>query len=94
MKQADTVLIGYPFLFDFTNREARANDLNIYREVTDEAGPAMTWAMFSIGYREIGDDTQQQETFRESYVPYVCEPFKVRRPTLYKLSYPFTSILL
>ncbi|XP_072019698.1 protein-glucosylgalactosylhydroxylysine glucosidase-like [Amphiura filiformis] len=77
VKQADAILLGYPFTFDFTNREARRNDLNIYRGVTDESAPGTTWAMFSIGYREIGDDDQQRETFEKSYKPYVCEPFKV-----------------
>ncbi len=77
-------------MFDYTNREARRNDLNIYRDVTDQSGPAMTWAMFSIGYRETGDEDQQRETFEQSYKPYVREPFKVG---LYKTFHAWYNII-
>ena len=79
VKQADVVLLGFPLMFQNTERDRRAreNDLNIYRDVTDPDGPAMTWAMFSIGYREVGDSRQHEEMFLQSYMPYVHEPFKV-----------------
>ena len=77
VKQADVVLLGFPFHYNYADPDTRANDLNIYREVTDPLGPAMTWGMFCIGYKEIGDETQQEEMFYESFRPYVREPFKV-----------------
>ena len=77
VKQADVVLLGFPFHYNYSNSETRANDLNIYRAVTDPLGPAMTWGMFCIGYKEIGDETQEAEMFYESFRPYVREPFKV-----------------
>ncbi|XP_072037392.1 protein-glucosylgalactosylhydroxylysine glucosidase-like [Amphiura filiformis] len=77
VKQADVVLLGFPFHYKYSDPQTRENDLNIYREVTDPLGPAMTWGMFCIGYKEIGDYTQQEQMFYESFRPYVREPFKV-----------------
>ncbi|XP_072036916.1 protein-glucosylgalactosylhydroxylysine glucosidase-like [Amphiura filiformis] len=77
VKQADVVLLGFPFNFKYENPQTRENDLNIYRDVTNLNGPAMTWGMFCIGYKDVGDDTQQEEMFYESFKPYVREPFKV-----------------
>lgn len=42
MKQADTVMLGYPLGFKMP-REVRKNDLEVYEPVTDPDGPAMTW---------------------------------------------------
>ena len=53
IKQADTVLAGYPLMLDM-DETTRENDLLMYESVTDPGGPAMTWGMFSIGYLELG----------------------------------------
>lgn len=42
MKQADTVMLGYPLGFKMP-LEVRKNDLEVYEPVTDPNGPAMTW---------------------------------------------------
>jgi len=44
IKQADTILLGYPLLFgtnSSTAAEVRKNDLDYYQTVTDQNGPAM-----------------------------------------------------
>uniref|UniRef100_A0A4W5NXS6 Glycoside hydrolase family 65 central catalytic domain-containing protein n=1 Tax=Hucho hucho TaxID=62062 RepID=A0A4W5NXS6_9TELE len=42
VKQADTVMLGYPLGLPMTP-EVRRNDLEFYEAVTDPGGPAMTW---------------------------------------------------
>lgn len=42
VKQADTVMLGYPLGFPMTP-EVRKNDLEVYEPLTDPNGPAMTW---------------------------------------------------
>jgi hypothetical protein len=55
VKQADTVLLGFPLEVDFNMTPAvRANDLIAYGgKNTDPGGPAMTWSAFAIGYVEL-----------------------------------------
>lgn len=55
---------------------SRYNDLHTYESVTDEDGPAMSWSMFSIGYREVGQPDKQQEMFLRNY-EFIKEPFRV-----------------
>lgn len=45
IKQADVILMGYPWEFQHENftAQTRANDLAVYGPVTDPGGPAMTW---------------------------------------------------
>ena len=56
VKQADTILLDYPLGFKDARSSAAltANDLNYYALHTDEQGPAMTWAMFAVGYVSLG----------------------------------------
>jgi trehalose/maltose hydrolase-like predicted phosphorylase len=75
VKQADVILLGYPLMFNMT-QEVRENDLVIYEPRTDPDGPAMTKAMFAIGWLELGNDRNASTSFRESYQN-VREPFKV-----------------
>ena len=44
IKQADTILLGFPFEFvhDTFNASTRAADLNAYIAVTDKGGPAVS----------------------------------------------------
>ena len=56
VKQADVILLGFPFEFKgprFTPA-TRAADLNYYASVTDPGSVAMTWGMFATGYIELG----------------------------------------
>ncbi|EDQ89749.1 uncharacterized protein MONBRDRAFT_16873 [Monosiga brevicollis MX1] len=74
VKQADTILIGYPLGYNMT-AAVRAADLNYYRERTDPHGPAMTWGMFSIGYRDVGLAAEADDFFQQSFEGNLVGPF-------------------
>ena len=74
IKQADTVLAGYPLMYNMKT-STRRNDLEKYESVTDPGGPAMTWGMFAVGYLELGDTDRAVELFQRSYQPYYHHPF-------------------
>lgn len=76
VKQADTILIGYPLQFPM-NESTRRNDLNFYVHATRKSGPAMTYSMFAINYLDIGDVTAANEMLDRSYKPYIRKPFNV-----------------
>jgi hypothetical protein len=56
VKQADTILLSFPMGFtdNHSSPNLTANDLNYYALHTDGGGPAMTWAMFAVGYVALG----------------------------------------
>ncbi|XP_062859596.1 protein-glucosylgalactosylhydroxylysine glucosidase [Trichomycterus rosablanca] len=60
VKQADTVLLGYPLGLPMSS-EVRRNDLEFYEAVTDPHGPAMTWSMFAVGWLELGKAEKAQQ---------------------------------
>jgi len=66
VKQADTVLLGYPILYTMPP-QVRRNDLEYYITVTDINGPAMTWGMFSLGFIELKDWAKAAQFFNQSY---------------------------
>lgn len=76
VKQADTILIGYPLLFPM-NESTRRNDLNFYVHATRKSGPAMTYSMFAINYLDIHDVSDANEMLDRSYKPYIRKPFNV-----------------
>jgi len=76
VKQADTILIGYPLLFPM-NESTRRNDLNFYVHATRKSGPAMTYSMFAINYLDINDVSDANEMLDRSYKPYIRKPFNV-----------------
>ena len=47
IKQADVVLLAFPLMWDMP-ADVRRNDLEIYEDITNPDGPAMTWGIFSI----------------------------------------------
>jgi len=66
VKQADTVLLGYPILYSMPP-QVRRSDLEYYIGVTDANGPAMTWGMFSLGFLELQDFDKAAQFFNQSY---------------------------
>lgn len=76
VKQADTILIGYPLMHAMKN-STRRNDLNFYLNVTRASGPAMTHSMFAINYLDIGDLSDANLMLDRCYKPYVNSPFNV-----------------
>ncbi|XP_049536826.1 protein-glucosylgalactosylhydroxylysine glucosidase-like isoform X2 [Anopheles darlingi] len=77
IKQADTVLLGYPLQYAGMRRSTRSNDLRVYESVTRVSGPAMTWAMHSINHLDLGELEQAAINFNRSYQPYIRGPFQV-----------------
>lgn len=73
IKQADTVLLGYPLMYPLPASTLR-NNLYIYGNMTREDGPGMTWAMHAIGHMDIGE-LPSDEMFYRSYDPYIRRPF-------------------
>jgi len=68
--------MGFPQLYDMP-ASTRRNDLLVYANVTREDGPAMTWAMHTIGFLELNDLEEAAEIFNKSYQLYLRQPFKV-----------------
>lgn len=76
VKQADTVLLGFPLLARNLTRTLRANDLLYYESRTDPNGPAMTYAMFAVGWLDVGNHTKAQQLFVRGYAN-VQAPFYI-----------------
>ncbi|XP_065358226.1 protein-glucosylgalactosylhydroxylysine glucosidase [Calliphora vicina] len=76
VKQADTILLGYPLQYPMQN-STHFNDLCMYENVTRHSGPAMTWSMFSINYLDVGLTTKAAAYFEMAYTNYVRPEFKV-----------------
>lgn len=76
VKQADTILLGYPLNYAFETSSTRKNDLDYYANRTDSSGPAMTWAMFSVGYLQLGDSDLAASYFVRGYAN-AQKPFSV-----------------
>ncbi|XP_055640447.1 protein-glucosylgalactosylhydroxylysine glucosidase-like [Toxorhynchites rutilus septentrionalis] len=77
IKQADTVLLGYPLQYQEMTTQTRSNDLRFYENVTRRTGPAMTWAMHSINHLDLEEIEDAVEKFNRSYQCYVRGTFKV-----------------
>ncbi|XP_034032237.1 protein-glucosylgalactosylhydroxylysine glucosidase isoform X2 [Thalassophryne amazonica] len=75
VKQADTVMLGYPLGLPMSP-EVRRNDLEVYEAVTDPLGPAMTWAMFAIGWLEHGEADKAQHLLQKCF-NHIQGPFQV-----------------
>ncbi|KAL7740347.1 hypothetical protein ACLKA6_018787 [Drosophila palustris] len=75
VKQADTILLGYPLQFDTSS--THLNDLHYYANVTRESGPAMTWSMFAANYLATEEDWRAHNYFARGYQSYVRPEFKV-----------------
>jgi len=74
IKQADTVLVGFPLMYNMS-QSTRANDLAQYGDVVRSSGPAMTWGMHAIGHIETENYKEAEHFFNKSYQPYIREPF-------------------
>eukprot|EP00040_Diaphanoeca_grandis_P037457 m.244109 g.244109 ORF g.244109 m.244109 type:complete len:778 (-) comp33822_c3_seq5:211-2544(-) len=76
VKQADTVMLSYPFGINMAT-ETLKNDLLWYEPNTDPGGPAMTWAVFAIGWFNTGEYDKAGSRFRRGFDPNVRPPFMV-----------------
>lgn len=62
--------------FYFVFLQVRLNDLAFYENRTDPSGPAMTHAMFAIGWLEAGKKQKAEKSFLKNYAN-IQGPFKV-----------------
>ncbi|XP_041778419.1 protein-glucosylgalactosylhydroxylysine glucosidase-like isoform X1 [Anopheles merus] len=76
IKQADVVLLGYPLEFPM-KQSTKANNLRLYSMVTRPDGPAMTWAIHTIGHLDLNELDHAAAMFRKSYKQYLRAPFHV-----------------
>uniref|UniRef100_A0A2M4ACX0 Protein-glucosylgalactosylhydroxylysine glucosidase n=1 Tax=Anopheles triannulatus TaxID=58253 RepID=A0A2M4ACX0_9DIPT len=76
IKQADVVLLGYPLEFPM-KVSTKANNLKLYSMVTRPDGPAMTWAIHTIGHLDLNQQQEAANMFRKSYQQYLRAPFHV-----------------
>lgn len=76
IKQADTVLAGYPLMFPM-KRSTRENDLKLYGNATRSSGPAMTFSIYAINYLDVNDEPKANNMLRKSFEPHVRRPFNV-----------------
>ena len=68
VKQADVVMLSYPFGAQMS-KDVLANDLSWYDLHTSPNGPAMTWAIFAIGWFNVGNFTKAKTHFLRGYTP-------------------------
>jgi trehalose/maltose hydrolase-like predicted phosphorylase len=76
IKQGDVVLIYYPLAVT-TNASTKKHDLDLYSQLTDIDGPAMTWMIHSIAYGDLGEDATAARYFTKSWAGLVRSPFFV-----------------
>ena len=77
IKQADAVLMRYPFGYEISDA-VQLNGLNFYTNVTTQHGPAMTWSVTAINYLSLpGHEATALEFFNKSYATYVRYPFLI-----------------
>jgi hypothetical protein len=62
------ILLGFPLMYEMP-ASVRANDLKFYANYTDLGGPAMTWAMFALGWIDLGEYEQAAKYFLQGCVP-------------------------
>ena len=74
VKQADTILLGFPLNFAM-DEVVKANDLVYYAGVTDPRGPAMTWSMHAIGFLDLGKDDEAASFFHRGHADNTIGPF-------------------
>jgi len=75
IKQADVILLGFPLMYSMAT-VLRKNDLVYYQERTDRQGPAMTYAMETIAWLELGNMDEASKVWDEAWAN-AHDPFMV-----------------
>jgi len=76
IKQADVVLLHYPWEMEMTE-EIQKNNLEYYSNRTDIGGPAMTWGIHSIGYKDLLEFELAGKYFLKAYQNNMKKPFYI-----------------
>ncbi|ESO07039.1 hypothetical protein HELRODRAFT_76967, partial [Helobdella robusta] len=66
VKQADVVLLGFPLMYNMLP-DVRRRDLEIYENVTSVKGPAMSDAMFTVGWLEVHEPDRARRSFEKMF---------------------------
>jgi len=75
IKQADVILLGYPLQYPMSP-QLRYNDLIYYQQRTDKNGPAMTYAMETIAWLELGNLANAAQVWSSAWAN-AHDPFMV-----------------
>jgi trehalose/maltose hydrolase-like predicted phosphorylase len=75
ISRPDAVLLGYPLLIPMTE-QVRKNDLQHYEKMLITPTSSMTWAMHTIGWLEVGDQTKAESAFRKQ-LSFIQNEFQV-----------------
>lgn len=92
VKQADVILLGFPLMHEMSEH-VRKNDLDIYEACTDQNGPAMTKAMFAVGWLELKEFEKASVSFKEGYAN-ITEPFKVNSRVTFSIPSNFVILYI
>ena len=76
IKQADAVMLHYPWGMEMEATVQQA-DLEYYAARSDENGPAMTWSMHAIGFKDLGMLTEAAHYFDKAFQDNMQPPFMV-----------------
>jgi trehalose/maltose hydrolase-like predicted phosphorylase len=76
IKQADVVLLHYPWNMAMPD-DVRRSDLEYYSTRSDKNGPAMTWGMHMIGYKDLQMLPEAAQFFNRSFQDNMHAPFNV-----------------
>jgi len=76
IKQADVILLHFPWEMPMDDAVFK-NDLEYYSNRTDQNGPAMTWAMTAIGYKDLNMLDIAQEYMGRAYKDNLQLPYNV-----------------
>lgn len=77
IKQADANLLSYP-LGIVNKTEDILKDLQYYEvKIPDQGTPAMTYSIFTLLYSKLKNSTQSYKNFKQSFVPFLKQPFGV-----------------
>ena len=80
IKQADPEMLIYPLEWPMSEAVKR-NTLNYYVDHISPTGPAMTRAIHSIGYAELGDRAAAYANYKDGYERCIRGPFLVMSET-------------
>lgn len=77
IKQADVNLLSYPLNIVNTTDDI-LKDLQYYQVRVPERGtPAMTYSIFTVLYSKLKNGNEAYKNFKESFQPYLKQPFGV-----------------
>lgn len=75
VKQADTIMLNFPMGYDMV-RQNILRDMDIYENITDPAGPAMTNSMFAVNWLSLEETNKASLSFNKQFQN-IQPPFQI-----------------